>query len=397
MRILFTTVQRHGHFHPLVPIARAAVAAGHEVAVACAASFIPHVERAGFQAFPAGFDDRGRSTAELFPGFRTIPEHAIASWTIPNVFVAIHAAAMTPDLLTIARDWAPDLIVRDAMEYGGCLAAEVLGLPHAGVRTGSLTSRYEIRQLIAEPLARLREVNGLPPDPEVAMPFRYLHLVAEPPGFALPGEVVVPTIYRLRPEEAEQSSEATLPAWVAELPRRPTIYATLGTVFSTYQSGLAIFAAIIAALRDESVNLIVTVGRANDPARFGPQPAHVHIERYIPQGLLLPRCDMVICHGGFNTITGALNAGLPMILVPISTDQPYNAECCAALGVGRVLGPGQRTPEAIRAAVRAVLAEPAYRERAAQLREAIATLPGPAHAISLLERLAVERRPLLSA
>ena len=79
MRILFTTIQRHGHFQPIVPIAQAATAAGHEVAVACAASFIPHVERAGFQAFPASFDERTRSMAELFPGWRTIPEHAFAS------------------------------------------------------------------------------------------------------------------------------------------------------------------------------------------------------------------------------------------------------------------------------------------------------------------------------
>src|SRR6185369_16930359 len=127
MRILFTTLQRHGHFQPLVPIAQAAVAAGHEVAVACAASFIPYVERAGFYAFPAGIDQRGRSMPEMFPGFLTIPEQAIAPWLIPKVMVAIYAAAMTPDLLAIARDWAPDLIVRDAMEYGGCLAAETRG------------------------------------------------------------------------------------------------------------------------------------------------------------------------------------------------------------------------------------------------------------------------------
>ena len=69
MRILFTTVQLSGHFHPLVPIARAAVAAGHEVAFACAASFVPTVDRAGFRAFPAGFDDRGHPIPELFPGY----------------------------------------------------------------------------------------------------------------------------------------------------------------------------------------------------------------------------------------------------------------------------------------------------------------------------------------
>ncbi len=86
-----------------------------------------------------------------------------------------------------------------------------------------------------------------------------------------------------------------------------------------------------------------------------------------------------------------------MILIPLSADQPYNAECCAALGVGRVLGLEERMPEAITAAVRAVLREPAYRERAVQMRDAMAMLPEPEHAVTLLERLAVEQRPLLNS
>ena len=46
MRILFTTARFSGHFHPLVPIARAAVSAGYDVAFACVASFVPTVSRA---------------------------------------------------------------------------------------------------------------------------------------------------------------------------------------------------------------------------------------------------------------------------------------------------------------------------------------------------------------
>jgi hypothetical protein len=62
---------------------------------------------------------------------------------------------------------------------------------------------------------------------------------------------------------------------------------------------------VIEAVRDEDIALIVTVGRHNDPASLGPQPDHVFVHRYIPQGVLLPRCDGVITHGGSGTTLGA--------------------------------------------------------------------------------------------
>ncbi|HEY7983222.1 MAG TPA: glycosyltransferase [Ktedonobacterales bacterium] len=396
MRMLFTTLQLSGHFHPLVPIARAAVAAGHEVAVACAASFAPTVERAGLRAFPAGFDLRGRPEPACFPGILTVPGDTMWSWAPPRLHVDVYAVAMVPDLLTIARAWHPDLIVRDANEYGGCVAAEVLGIPHATVRTGSTTSRYGLRDIFAEPLARLRELNGLPPDPNVDMPFRYLHLAAEPPRFRGAGEPVAPTAHPLRPVNFEAGDEES-PPWVAELPDRPTIYATLGTLANRGPVARALFAALLAALRDEPFNLILTVGRENDPADFGAQPENVRIARFIPQSALLPHCDLVVHQGGFSTVTGVLNAGLPMVIIPIFADQPYNAECCAALGVGRVLSADERTPQAIREAVRAILAEPAYRQNAAGVRNEMAALPGPAHGVALLERLAAGQQPLLTA
>lgn len=394
MRILFTTVPLSGHFHPLVPIARAAIAAGHKVAFACAASFVPTVERVGFRAFPAGFDNRGRVIPELFPGYLKIATvrswsipgffkmATIRSWSMPNIFVDVYAVTMTPDLLTLVQEWQPDLIVRDSSEYGGCVAAEMIGIPHASVRTASPSSQYGLRHFIAEPLARLRELNGLPPDPDVKMPFRYLHLATEPPRFRLPDSPVAPTAHPLRPVTFESGNEA-LPPWVAGLPDRPTIYATLDTVFSRSTGGHEIFPAVLAALRGEPVNLIVTLKQ--------------NIERFIPQRLVLPYCDLVVHHAGFSTVTGALNAGLPMVVIPIGADQPDNAACCAALGVGVVIEPDNRTPEAIRAAVRTVLSDPSYRTNAERVRAEMTTLPGPEYAVTLLERLATEKQPLLTS
>ena len=52
------------------------------------------------------------------------------------------------------------------------------------------------------------------------------------------------------------------------------------------------------------------------------------------------------------------------------------------------------TPEQVREAVSVVLSEPAYRSAAERIRAEIAALPGPEHAVTLLERLGSERRPL---
>src|SRR3954468_23270850 len=51
MRVLFTFIGGLGHFHPLVPVARAVAAAGHEVAVAGSGRLTSAVEQAGFRAF----------------------------------------------------------------------------------------------------------------------------------------------------------------------------------------------------------------------------------------------------------------------------------------------------------------------------------------------------------
>jgi UDP:flavonoid glycosyltransferase YjiC (YdhE family) len=76
-----------------------------------------------------------------------------------------------------------------------------------------------------------------------------------------------------------------------------------------------------------------------------------------------------------------------MVVVPITADQPYNAERAAASGAGRIVDPANRTPGEITAAVREVLTDPPYRNGARRLRAEMAALPGPAHMVQLLESI----------
>ena len=185
------------------------------------------------------------------------------------------------------------------------------------------------------------------------------------------------------------------PPWPTARPNVPTIYFTLGTVFNMESGDL--FTRVVTGLRELPVNILVTVGPHIDPAERGVQPAHVRIERFIAQELVMPYCGVVVSHGGSGSVTGALAHGLPSVLMPMGADQSRNAVRCVQLGVACVLDPVVATAESVRDAAAAVLADGSFRRAAERIRDDFATLPGPMHAVRLLERLVAEKRPIISA
>jgi MGT family glycosyltransferase len=184
----------------------------------------------------------------------------------------------------------------------------------------------------------------------------------------------------------QEPAPGPAPAWVSSLPGKPTVYFTLGTVFNLESGDL--LARVLAGLRALPMNVLVTVGRDIDPSELGTQPSHVTVEQFVPQSSVLPHCDLVVSHGGSGSVIGALAHGLPSVLIPIGADQPQNAKRCEDLGVARVLDAVGLTKDGVSAAVEAVRRDPAYRRNAERLRDEIAALPGPSHAVLLLERLA---------
>ncbi len=54
MRVLLTSCPSYGHVNPMLPLARAARDAGHEVVVATGAELVPEIERHGFDTWLVG-------------------------------------------------------------------------------------------------------------------------------------------------------------------------------------------------------------------------------------------------------------------------------------------------------------------------------------------------------
>jgi UDP-glucoronosyl and UDP-glucosyl transferase len=253
------------------------------------------------------------------------------------------------EVRALCLEWRPDVVICDETDLGAMLVAEGLGLPYASVfTTAPGFIPHELR-------AALRA-----------------HLVLSP----FPSS--------LRDPGPADCFRTTVGA-VERAAGPPTVYFTLGTVFNLESGDL--FARVLAGLRELDVDVVATVGRQIDPAELGPQPPRVHVERYLPHSDVLPRCDAVVSHGGSGTVLGALAHGLPSVLLPMGADQPWNAARCEELGVAVVLDAMQATPADVRKAVSTVLDDPSYRAAAERVRDEIRALPGPEHAVRLLERL----------
>ncbi|MGI9022010.1 MAG: glycosyltransferase, partial [Acidimicrobiales bacterium] len=308
---------------------------------------------------------------------------------VPRMLGGVAAPPRSADLVSIVEEWRPDVLVYDETELGGPVAAARAGIPHVDHSVGILRplSMFGLARQTLEPEYE-RWGGDLGPH---AWLVDYLYLDVCPSSLQSPWidevDVAHPMTNAAIPADAGEQP----PAWLADLPDRPTLYVSLGTVFNNDPT---VFRTILEGVREEEVNVIATVGRQNDPADLGPQPDNVHVERYVSQALLLPHCDVVVNQGG-TAILSILAEGLPMIVVPQGANQFHNAAALVGAGLGRSLLPGKVTAEAVRGELRILLDDPGYRTRAAGVAAEIEAMPGPADGVRLVERLAEERKPLV--
>lgn len=392
MRVLATCLPGHGHFNPMLPVAQALVAAGHELAFSSAAEFCPRIIEAGFPAFASGLslESQMEQARRRFPEQDALVGAQRFEGFVPRMLAGVAAPARLADLVPVVQQWQPDLLLHDETELAAPMAATMAELPYADHSVGILRP-LAMARLAGATLAPTAQEHGVDVGPFAGL-YRYLYLDVAPPSLQSEEISEVVVAHRFQNVTLAAGAEGdSLPAWVADLPDRPVVYVSLGTVFNSRARG--VFADILDGLRDEPVTVIVTIGHGNDPAEFGPQPEHVHIERFIPQSQLLPFCDVVVNQGG-TAILPILAGGLPLLVLPQGANQFHNAEACVAAGVGRRLLPAEMGEVAVRSQVRALLDDPGYRDAAKRIAKEIAEMPGPEHAVELLERLATERRPL---
>ncbi|SMF73552.1 N-glycosyltransferase [Tistlia consotensis] len=388
MRVLFSVQPATGHLQPLVPLCRQLAANGHEVKVVSAPSFVPAVASFGLEAEPLGLDWLRADAARFFRAAREMPAEARYIWVLTELYAGETVRRLLPDLERLAERWCPDLVIRDQMEFAAWLFAERHDIPHVSYGYG-LGFQERDRRVAGPAIAERRREAGLAPDPELHSLFRHLRFEFAPACYRPAESRPIPTTRHIRYRPCDKRRGDRSPEWLGELGGRPLVVATLGT---NYNRVPGLFELIIEALAALPVEVVVTSGDTRAPEDLGPLPRNVRAVSYVPLSELLPHADAIVCHAGFNTIMTAALAAVPIVLIPIESDQPLQAVRCEALGIGRSLARADLTVPGLREVVRDVLAEPGYRESMAAFRSEIEALPDLPEVATLLERLAEEGR-----
>ena len=366
MRVLITTSGSAGHLGPLLPFARAIRDHGDEVLFAAREEFAGAVARTGFEVWPfAGADPAARAAVFASLGGDLRSEEANRRIGT-DLFAGLYAEAALPRLLAACETWRPHVVLSETAEFAGGLAAERAGL--ARVRVGICSPSVEAGFLarLGPALALHRERLGLSPDGALERLLEAPYLSLAPASLDDPG--VVPGVRRFR--DPASPAAGPLPDWWAGA-RTPLVYLTLGSVAGSMGFFPGVYGDMIDALAPLEVRVLVTTGRDADPADLGPLPANVHAECWVDQAAVLPHAAAMVCHGGFGTVLGGLAAGVPLAVLPLFADQPFNAARVDGVGAGIALGGA----EDVAGAVRALLTEPAYAARAWAVADEIRALP----------------------
>ena len=382
MRVLLSTRMGAGHFGPLIPFAHALLRHNDDVLVVAPRSAAAMVADAGLDhhAIPDP-PDEGR--LEIFARARTLPDQEANALVAGEVFIRRDTPAAYPHLLRAIEGWRPDVVLHDISDFAAGLAAEATGVPVVNVAITLGVHMRSLGETIAAALDEVRARIGLAPDPG-------LERLSSTPSFTLlperledPATAAVTKPLRFRVPAPREPRP--LPDWWGG-DDRPLVYLTFGSVAPTMDYFPGLYREAIDALSMLPVRVLVTVGRDRDPAELGATAPNVHAARWVPQVDVMPHAAAIVCHGGSGTVNMALAAGVPIVVVPLFADQPYNARRVEAVGAG--LAPEPTDLARLADAVDAVLADRSYRESAAIIARETTALPTVDTATEVLRGLA---------
>lgn len=426
MTLLVISPDYASHLLPLATLGTAWAEAGERVVVATGPATDAIVRRFGFEREDLRLgrgsnpgviraEDQPQGEDEALRGFF----EATRLGAVPTL--AFQAAARGDDLLweplRVAREVQdlvdrvrPDHIIVDHLAFSARLGLTSARVPHADVVLGhpsALTVGDEVygyppaypQRLQPDPgalVALRRQCEGVRDafteqwntvlatlDPEATASDDAFAETGDVLLLNYPGELHPPERTALLPRHAflgssvrSEAPDEEVDAWLAR-DGAPVVYVSLGSFLSVRSDVLA---RVAEALRGLEVRVALASG-STPRDQLGPIPPSWLVRRELPQVTILRRAALAVSHGGNNSVTEAMAAAVPLLLLPLSTDQFAGAAAIEEADLGTALDPNAATSAQLRTAIEQLLAlQPRASARLARLGLDLRRNPGPRRA-----------------
>ncbi|MCP9337249.1 glycosyltransferase [Stutzerimonas xanthomarina] len=410
----------HSHLRAMEALAGELLARGHRVTFVQQADVATmlHDSRLGFAQVGMGSHPRGSLKAVIDRAARPG-----GPWGIRRVIADMASATdmYCREAPAVLRSIGAECIIADQMEPAGGLVAEHLGLPFVSVACALPVNREALVPLPVMPwryrptpwgeqlnlhssgvydramqahasvISRYAAAFGLPPRQRLDECLSLLlQLSQTTPGFDFPRTALPEHFHGIGPLRSALTDEPAMDIPVAT--GRPFVFASLGTLQGD-RCGL--FQRIAEACRDLDVQLLIAhCGRLDRRQERRLLKAGASwVTDFAPQRAVLARADALITHAGLNTVLDALEAGVPSLALPIAFDQPGVAARVVHAGVGLKLDPRLANRRRIVQALRRLLSEPGFAQRARVLGDEVRAGGGAPRAAQLIEAVLEAESP----
>jgi N-glycosyltransferase len=323
-------------------------------------------------------------------------------------------------LLAVAEEFRPDVVLRAGVEFTGLLVAETLGIPHVSGPSGE--GQYLDPALAQAELNLRRAELDLPTSAAPESIHAHGRFDCLPPEYSFAAHDVAHTVAYRQP--ASGAPDESAPEWLTEVPAdRPLVIVSLTHAFASvlhstllpritdqFFDGLVVghlFEEMLGSPEDIAAAAFAIVGGGERPvdvvlaalstldcsvvvatggAPVGPVGDNVRVLDHLPQATLLETAQLLVTHGGYNSVREAVRAGVPMAVLPGIGDQRHNAERVEELGLGLRLA--DVSVDAVADACRRLLTDPAFTQRSRTARRHMLSLPTVTSAVAHLEHVA---------
>ena len=389
---IFFNIPTHGHINPTLPLVQGLVQAGDRITYYAGPNFAEKIRATG-----AAYGDYG--DAYTFESTRT-EVHAVQQ----GGQLAEATRALLPVVLDAVEALQPDYLLFDMSAPWGNIAAQRLNIPAVAsfphlpfnwrvfysdprvlkkglhsLRPGQGYYRdlqQQLRKLAkAHNLRKPSEINVLSSSAELNIVFSSRYFQPAVSSFDDSYQFIGPVINTQRPDDSASYERD---------PGRKLIYIAVGTL---YQADPAFFQYCMQAFAGDAYDVIMSVGKATDPAVLGAVPDNFSVAQFVPQLAILEEADLFITHGGLNSINEAVLALVPMIVVPNTVEQAVNALRVEQLQGGRYLEPAAVNITTLRETAQNVLANGELQNGLRQIRNSFLEAGGIGRGVEIIQSL----------